>query len=293
MGVEFVAEVSSNHNRDIDRCLKFIETAKAVGCDAVKFQLFQISRLFAPEVLNNNEDLKKRAKWELPLEYLPLLSKKCGQEKIRFCCTPFYLEAVEELRPYVDFYKVASYELLWVDLLKCCCSTHLPIVISTGMADIDEVDQAMRLINSCGAKDVTLLHCVSNYPAAPQQCNLATIKTMRDRYSCRVGWSDHSSNASVIYRAIYKWNASMVEFHMDVDGKGEEYKSGHCWLPHEISSVINDIRNGSGRDKADMSADGSGIKQPSEREMIEREWRADPCDGLRPLLATRKSKENK
>ncbi|MGB2806134.1 MAG: N-acetylneuraminate synthase family protein [Sedimentisphaerales bacterium] len=293
MDVEFVAELSSNHNKDIDRCIRFIETAKAIGCDAVKFQLFQISQLFTPELLNNRADLRRRAAWELPLEFLPRLYEKCKQEKIRFSCTPFYLEAVEELRPYVDFYKVASYELLWTDILKCCCLTHLPIVISTGMANIDETDQAMRVVSSCGAKEVTLLHCVSNYPAVPQQCNLAAIKTMRDRYGGSVGWSDHSVNASVIYRAVYKWNASMVEFHLDIDGKGEEYKGGHCWLPHEISPVIDDIRNGTGRDKAYTSADGSGIKQPSESEMIEREWRADPCDGLRPLRVTREFQENK
>jgi len=120
MNVRFIAEVSSNHNRDINRCLKFIETAKAIGCDAIKFQLFKINEMFAPEALNKSTQYKKREQWELPFEFIPKLCKRCRETRLKFSCTPFYLEAVDELKPYVDFYKIASYELLWHDLVKAC-----------------------------------------------------------------------------------------------------------------------------------------------------------------------------
>jgi N-acetylneuraminate synthase len=116
----FIAEVSSNHNSNLKRCLKFIDVAKEIGCDAVKFQLFKIDELFHNSILKNREDIKKRKKWELPLEYIKKISEHCKRRRILFGCTPFYLDAVEQLHPFVDFYKIASYELLWDDLfIKC------------------------------------------------------------------------------------------------------------------------------------------------------------------------------
>ena len=103
----FVAEVSSNHNRDLQRCFTFIDTAAAIGCDAVKFQLFKIEELFAPEILSKSAEHRKRKEWELPVDFLPYISARCREKNIQFSCTPFYLDAVAELLPYIDFYKIA------------------------------------------------------------------------------------------------------------------------------------------------------------------------------------------
>ena len=287
--VQFIAEISSNHNKDLDRCLKFIETSKNIGCDGIKFQLFKIDKLFAPEILNASPRHREKQNWELPLEFIPRLKQKCHELNLKFLCTPFYLEAVEELRPYVNSYKIASYELLWHDLLESCSKTKIPVILSTGMATIDEIDSAVEVIKSAGARDVTLLHCVSAYPALVEQCNLSAIKTLRDRYKCEVGWSDHSVKDSVIYRAVYKWNASMIEFHMDLDGSGEEFQIGHCWLPDQIAAVINGVKNGLNKEDDFTSADGNGDKAPVQSEFEDCVWRADPSDGLRPLLKIRKS----
>src|SRR5262249_57875552 len=111
----FVAEVSSNHHRDLQRCYEFIDRAAQIGCDAVKFQLFRVRELFAPEALAEHEQLRQREAWELPVEFLPELAARCQSANIAFTCTPFYLEAVAQLLPYVSFYKIASYELLWTD----------------------------------------------------------------------------------------------------------------------------------------------------------------------------------
>ena len=215
MDVEFIAEVSSNHNQDLDRCLRFIETAKQIGCNGIKFQLFKIDKLFAPQIIKNNQQLNKRRRWELPLEFIPELAKASYKLGLKFSCTPFYLEAVEALKPYVAFYKIASYELLWHDLLKKCAKTNIPVVLSTGMANIDEIDLAVEAMRSAGAKDITLLQCVSSYPVSVSQCNMAAIKTLRDRYGCKAGWSGHCVSEAVVYRAVFKWQASMVEFHME------------------------------------------------------------------------------
>lgn len=280
MTVAFIAEVSSNHNRNINRSLAFIEKAAEIGCSAVKFQLFRIEELFASEILAKSKEHSDRKKWELPPDYLPIISDRCHELGIQFACTPFYIDAVNELYPFIDIYKIASYELLWDDLLNACANTGKPVILSTGMATLDEVHHAVNELRRSGCKNLTLLHCSSSYPTPASDCNLAAIETLRNTFFCSSGWSDHSVNPGVIYRAVHRWNASIVEFHMDLDGTGEEFKLGHCWLPNNIKSVIDCIRTG-------LLADGSGEKIPANSEISEREWRADPSDGLRPLLKTR------
>src|ERR1700753_3654840 len=157
----FIAEASSNHGRDLSRAKAFVDAAADAGCDAVKFQLFKIERMFAPEILAQSPKHRARAEWELPLSHLAPLAEHCSARKIQFSCTPFYVEAVAELAPFVDFYKVASYELLVGDLLKACAETGMPVVLSTGMAPLAEIKAAARRLQDEGARDITLLHCVS------------------------------------------------------------------------------------------------------------------------------------
>jgi N-acetylneuraminate synthase len=276
----FVSEVSSNHFRDLKRCFDFIDVSAAIGCDAVKFQLFKIEELFSREALQKKSQLLDRKKWELPVSFLPDLYNRCLEKKIGFSCTPFYLKAVEELYPYVESYKVASYELLWKDLLIECAKTGKPVVIAAGMATLDEVAGAVNTLKQNNCKDITVLHCVSSYPVAFNDCNLKAIDTIRDTLNVKVGWSDHSVDPAVIYRAVHKYSASMIEFHLDLEGEGAEFASGHCWLPDGISEVINNVRHG-------YLADGDGVKMPVPSELPDVDWRADPVDGLRPLSKIR------
>jgi sialic acid synthase SpsE len=277
----FIAEVSSNHSRDIDRAIEFINCAAKIGCNAVKFQLFKVDKLFAPEILENSKQHRDRKQWELPLEFLPILSNTCKEKNIQFSCSPFYIEAVNELEPYVDFYKVASYELLWDDLLVACALTGKPVIISTGMADLVEIKHAVKILrnNNC---EPTVLHCTSAYPTPYKEANLSAIETIRKSIGCEVGWSDHTVDSGVMHRAIHKWGAKVVEFHLDLEGKGEEFVSGHCWLPDQIGSVIKQVRHAE-------DADGNGIKEPVPSEISDRLWRTDPSDGLRPFKSIRNS----
>lgn len=279
---QFIAEVSSNHHRDLARCFEFVDTAARIGCDAVKFQLFKIDQLFAPEILAKSEIHRKRKEWELPLAFLPELAQRCRDRGIQFACTPFYLDAVAELEPHVDFYKIASYELLWDDLIRACARTAKPLILSTGMATLPEIQHAVAIARDAGCKDLTVLHCISGYPTPSDQCNLAAINTLRTACDCPVGWSDHSVSGGVLYRAIHAWGASTIEFHLDLEGEGEEFATGHCWLPAQMQDVIETIKVG-------LSADGNGDKLPAPSELPDREWRADPADGLRPMRQLRKT----
>jgi sialic acid synthase SpsE len=276
----FIAEASSNHAQDLSRALAFVDAAAVCGCDAVKFQLFRLNELFAPEILAKSAKHRARVAWELPLAHIEPLAIRARERGIQFSCTPFYLDAVKELEPHVAFYKIASYELLWDDLLKACAATGKPVTISTGMATMPEIEGAVATLRGAGCRDVTVLHCVSAYPAPAEEANLSAIAAIREATGASVGWSDHTRIPAVIERAVHRWGASAVEFHLDLDGKGAEYASGHCWLPDEIAPVIARIREGE-------RSDGTGFKGPVAAELSDREWRADPIDGLRPLRHVR------
>jgi sialic acid synthase SpsE len=280
MTARFVAEVSSNHNRDLGRAIALVETASRLGCAAVKFQLFKVDELFAPEILAKSPKHRARVDWELPEPFLAPLAARSRDLGIAFACTPFSLRAVELVEPHVDFFKIASYELLWDDLLRACAATGKPVVAATGMATLEEVARAAHVLRDAGCRDPILLHCTSAYPTPIEQCNLAAMETIRGATHARVGWSDHSVSPAVIYRAVHRWGAEMVEFHLDLDGTGAEFSAGHCWLPKQIGPVIESIHHG-------IAADGSGQKLPVECEIADRRWRADPSDGLRPMRAIR------
>ena len=281
MSINFIAEVSSNHSRDLKRALDFIDSAAEIGCNSVKFQLFKIDQLFSSEILSRSEKIRNRKQWELPLDFLPILADHCEKKGIQFGCTPFYLDAVRELEPYVDFYKVASYELPWDDLLKECAKTGKPVIISTGMAYLDEIIHAVDILKSNNC-DPVVLHCSSAYPTPHNEANLAAIAAIRASTGCEVGWSDHTVNPGVINRAIHRWEAKVIEFHLDLDGNGDEYEAGHCWLPNQIAPIIKQA-------KQSFEADGNGVKEPAPSELSDREWRADPSDGLRPIKSIRET----
>lgn len=128
--------------------------------------------------------------------------------------------------------------------------------------------------------------CSSIYPTKPIESNLNTIISLRKLVSkhgfkdIKVGWSDHTCHPAVIYRAFHKFDIDLLEAHIDLDGKGVEYNFKHCWLPHEISEVISNVREG-------ILSDGKSKLAPRKKEYVERNWRSDPSDGLRPLKKIR------
>ncbi len=278
----FIAEISSNHNNSIKRIEKMIVAAKESGFDAVKFQVFKMDKLFHPLVLKKYKTHRDRKKWELNLSFIKQIKKICNKNKIDLGFTPFYLDAVDLLSPLTDFFKIASYEILWKPLIIKCAKQNKKLIISTGMAKLKEVSNALNSANKyLNKKKISLLHCVSSYPASFKNCNLASIGLMRTKFKCSIGWSDHTVDQDVILRAVNHWGAEDIELHFDLDGKGFEAGVGHCWLPKESKNLINKINKNN-------TMDGTFKKTPSVVESLERKWRADPIDGLRPLKFQRK-----
>lgn len=285
----FIAEISSNHNGDLNRCKETIDAIAEAGCDGVKFQLFKISELFSKEALAAKPELGKRVEWELKEELIPELANYTRKKGMLFSCTPFYLEAVDVLEPHVDFYKIASYELLWKDLFKKCAATGKPLVFSIGMTTEQEIASVFDTLRDTPVKEILVLHCNSAYPTPVTDTHLSIINTLRTKFGnylpgkqIEFGWSDHTVRDAVMLSSVLKYDSKMIEFHIDLDGKGYEFAAGHCWLPGQIKNVISMLKEA-------RIADGQPQIGPTQSELIEREWRADPSDGLRPLLATRKS----
>ena len=282
----FIAEVGSNHLQSINRCKKFIDTAKKIGFQAIKFQLFTIEDLFHHSIIKKNKLFKIKNR-ELPKRFIPKLYKYAKQKKIYFGCSIFNLEDINFLKKHVDFFKVASYELLWLELIDKLSKTKKPLIISTGMSNFKEVNTVLKLLKKNKNKNVNLLRCTSNYPAKKEMINLKSIDYLKRKISKKynfkninIGYSDHSRLPGVIYRACHKYNAKIIELHLDLDGKGSEFGPGHCWLPQETMELIKNIQVG-------ISADGNGNLEPKKSEIIERLWRADPADGLRPTKKKR------
>jgi len=279
--VSFVADLCTNHMGSWPRALALIHAAKEVGCDAVKFQLGRHDKLWAPEVRKSKEHL---IPYELPLEWLPEIRKVCDELQMRFGCTPLCLEAVGELEPWVDFYKISSYEAMWAELVNLCHATRKPIVVSLGLV-LDLLAFKMKVLWPARERgpwpDLTVLHCVSKYPTPPSECYLKRLGILNNKFGPEnVGYSDHSVNPRVIERAVLHWGAEMVEFHLDLAtrmnmGFGKwEYGPEHAWswTPEQIKPVIA------------LCKMDDGVWPGWEEE---RKWMRDESDGLRPLKGAR------
>ena len=223
----FVAEISANHCGNINLAKKLIKCAKDNGADAAKLQTYTADTM---TIQSNKKYFKiKNGLWKgydlwnlyneahTPLEWNKKLfdyGKKLG---ITIFSTPFDETAVNLLEKLkCPMYKVASFEITDLLLIKKISQTKKPIIISTGMASMEEIELAYRTAKNYGAKNITLLYCVSNYPSKNTDFNLNNIKILKNKFKCRVGLSDHSKDNRVAIAAIAV-GAEMVEKHIALD----------------------------------------------------------------------------
>ncbi len=293
MSVFWTAEIGSNHNNSMDRALSLIDAAKDINADAVKFQLFDPHKLYAQSKDEIDEDFERKIKIleerALNPDYIPKLSEYCKNIDIQFGCTPFTLEGVDILAPYVDFLKISSFDILRKDLiekcLKVCKEKNIVLYISTGLIlNYDEMEKILSSYSLSDLNYIILLHCSSKYPSNPIDCDLYRIKQYGKYfpYLSGIGWSDHSVNSGIIHRAITE-GAECIEFHFDLDdGLGYETACGHCWNPDKIKKVIKDVKDG----EIAVSYETNSIYQKNVYKM--RSSLADPSDGSRPCKEYRK-----
>lgn len=245
----FIAEISSNHNNSLDRAMRFVDMAKFIGCSGVKFTQLKRDQLFADGF--GPKDLP-----EMPEKWHKKLAHNAHQLGLEYGVTPCYLDAVDAVAEYVDFFKIASYDVLWLDLLERVGAAMKPVIASAGMTSLEERSAANEALRHSGCPKVEWLYCVSAYPA----------KVVPIHHVMRFhGYSDHSCSEAMIMSAVHAYCAGIVEFHLDLDGYGYEFGKGHCWKPLEAKAMIENVNNW------------------TDPEVEERLWRRCDEDGLRPM----------
>ena len=224
-----IAEISSNHNGKIDNAIKLIYLAKKYGADAVKLQTF------TPETMTLNSKKKyfkiKSGLWkgytlwdlytkaQTPLSWHNKLFSIAKKINIKIFSTPFDESAVDFLETLrCPFYKISSFEMCDESLIKRVARTKKPIIISTGLSDLKEIERSYKTAKNYGAKSIALLYCVSNYPAEVEDFNLNNISILKKRFNCPIGFSDHSRDSEIAQIAISK-GAQIVEKHIALENQ--------------------------------------------------------------------------
>ena len=260
-----IAEAGVNHNGSIAVARQLIDAAVAAGADAVKFQTFVADRLATPtarkaayqaETTGASEtQLEMLRKLELSKEAHYELSEMCARQGILFLSTPFDEESADFLETLgVTAFKIPSGELTNLPLLMHIGRKGKPVIVSTGMATLEEVEQALKALLAAHCQQVVLLHCVSCYPAAPTDVNLRAMDTMARAFGHPVGYSDHTLGIEVALAAAAR-GACVIEKHFTLDRKlpGPDHRAS--LEPDELKTMVEGIR------KVEQAL-GSGVKVP-------------------------------
>lgn len=247
-----VAEMSANHNQDFDQAVRIIEAAKEAGADAIKLQTYRPDTITIDE---SNEYFQIRgtvwqgeklydlyAKAYTPWEWQPKLKAIANKLGLDFFSTPFDTTAVDFLEKMeVPAYKIASFELIDLPLLRKVARTGKPIIMSTGMGSLAEIEEAVVTIREAGNKDIALLKCTSAYPAHPKEMNLRTIPHLREAFRVPVGLSDHTLNIAIPVAAV-ALSASLVEKHLTLSRDIATPDSAFSLEPKEFNEMVEAIR---------------------------------------------------
>jgi sialic acid synthase SpsE len=283
-----IAEAGVNHNGDIKLAKKLIDEAKKAGVDAVKFQTFQAEKIVTPDAKQAEYQIKNIGKKEsqytmlkrLELSYSDFqkLKEYCDQKGIIFLSTPHSskedVDLVAQLCPAI---KVGSGDLTNLPILKYIASKNLPIILSTGMADLEETKEAVELILPFN-KQLILLHCTTNYPTPLKEVNLRAMLTLEKEFNLIIGYSDHTEGIKVSLAAVVL-GASIIEKHFTLDKNlaGPDHKAS--LEPQELKSLVNGIRDiekrlAQGKKPDDLIKEldveetlGNGIKKPNPSEI--------------------------
>lgn len=240
-----IAEIGANHNRSLTLAKEMIDAAVEAGADAVKFQIYSAETLYSrktPRHSGYGKDLFDLIKEiETPRTWLPELAGYCDQKKILFFATPFDNRAVDELDEVSSFFKIASFELVDLPLLRFCASKGKPMIISTGLANMEEIEDAYLACREAGNEQVAFLQCASMYPAPPSIMNLRSMETIRRAFGVPAGLSDHTRGIHISVAAA-ALGASIIEKHFTLDRTMEGPDHPFAIEPDELKELVRQIR---------------------------------------------------
>lgn len=250
--VLIIAEAGVNHNGDINLARQLVDKAKEAGADIIKFQTFKLDSIVSKfaemadyqkdniGIVESQKEMLKKI--TLPYEAFLELYKYCNKKDIQFLSTPFDIESIHFLNDMVPFWKIPSGEITNYPYLVEIAKTGKPVVMSTGMCELQEIDEAIKVLKTNGTTDITLLHCNTQYPTPYKDVNLRAMETLRNRYKVKVGYSDHTKGIEVPIAAV-ALGAEVIEKHFTLDKNlpGPDHKASLA--PKELAAMISSIRN--------------------------------------------------
>lgn len=265
-----IAEAGVNHNGSLDLALRLVDAAAEAGADIVKFQTFKSEEVVSPVAPKADYQLQTTGaaesqlemvkKLELPAEAFGQIERHCRQRGIVFMSTPFDKGSVDLLEDLgVVAFKIGSGELTNLPFLACVAAKGRPMILSTGMSNLDEVAAAVEAVKTAGNRELVILHCVSNYPAAPSSVNLRVMKTLEDEFGVPVGYSDHTEGIAIALAAV-ALGACIIEKHFTLDRNlpGPDHRAS--LEPDELRAMVCGIR-------VVQAALGDGCKRPTPEEL--------------------------
>ena len=246
-----VAEAGVNHNGDVNLAMRLVDASAAAAADAVKFQTFNADALATPTVarapyqtragMSSQMDMLKSL--ELGYEHHANLKRYCEQVGIEFMSTAYDVAAAQFLGDLgVRRIKIASADIINRPLLEAVAHTGLPVIQSTGMATLSEVERAIGLLLASGTQDLTLLHCVTSYPLAPDQVNMRWMETLRRAFQLPTGYSDHTMGIEMPVMAV-SLGAVMIEKHLTLDRGMDGPDHAASLEPDQFRDMVSVIRN--------------------------------------------------
>lgn len=249
-----IAEMSGNHNQEIENAKKLILAAKEAGADAVKLQTYTADTITLNcegdgFVIKNKDSLwAGRKLYDLyeeahtPWDWHEDLFNYAKEIGIEIFSSPFDETAVDLLEKLnAPIYKVASFEVTDINLVEYIGKTKKPVILSTGIATLSEINEAVTCLKDCGVKDITLLHCVSSYPAPVSETRLQSMQFLKDTFDVKVGLSDHSLGIGVSVAAA-ALGAEVIEKHFCLDRSKGGVDSAFSLEPHELKSLVEETK---------------------------------------------------
>ena len=249
-----IAEMSGNHNGSLERAIKIIEAAAQAGVDAVKLQTYTADTLTIDKkdgeffISDKNSLWYGQSLYELyqkaytPWQWHEKLFARCNELGLMCFSTPFDSTAVDFLEELnCPCYKIASFENVDLKLIEKVAQTKKPLIVSTGMASIAELDELVSTARKNGCEDITLLKCVSSYPASPEGFNLRTIPHMKELFKCEVGLSDHTLGMGVSIAAV-AMGATVIEKHFTLSRAEGGVDSAFSMEPQEMAALVRECK---------------------------------------------------
>lgn len=270
-----IAEAGVNHNGNINFALEMVDKASLAGCDAIKFQTFKAERLVTSKAqkaqyqINNTHEHETQyamlKRLELKYEDHLRIIKHCKERNIEFLSTPFDEESADMLESLgMNTFKIPSGEITNKPLLEHISKKSKPIILSTGMATIGEVEEALDWIYEMGNKNVILLHCTTDYPTQMIDVNLRAMLTLKNTFNVKIGYSDHTKGYEIPIAAV-SLGAEVIEKHFTLDRNMDGPDHNASLEPDELKLMVDAIRN------VEL-AFGNGLKKPTSNEFIMREY---------------------